>query len=405
MSVEDRWYHKGTNKPTADYGRGKRYRVRNRGARTESFPDKQKGKAEARDLKIRSDLSQGLIPFDRHAGQISFTDYSTKWLAERHFTGRGRETTAGRIKNHMVPTLGTKRMGDIQPSTVSGWLAELKAKTVKGRPLSATTRDVIWTTFRSIMKSALTDKVIGMNPTTGIKGPVRAVPAPAHPWEAATVTVIIDALPEQYQPLATVAATCGHRQSEAMAVAVEDVDFLRREILVQHQTLYRDGKRILVPPKQETVRLVPLPQITATALSECIRTGGTLDMPCECHPGQTWRVIFHENRHPVARDGLNKAWRASVSSAKQRGGMHQLRHAYASLLIDGGASPKQLQTYLGHKSITTTFDIYGHLFERSSDRARAIVDSAFGGPTPGNEPAGTPVTYSPVYPMRTPKIV
>ena len=41
---------------------------------------------------------------------------------------------------------------------------------------------------------------------------------------------------------------------------------------------------------------------------------------------------------------------------------HDLRHTCASLLIAAGAHPKLIQARLGHASITTTLDRYGHLF-------------------------------------------
>lgn len=52
-----------------------------------------------------------------------------------------------------------------------------------------------------------------------------------------------------------------------------------------------------------------------------------------------------------------------------------LRHAWASLQIDAGVSPKKLQQQIGHTSISTTLDIYGHLWqakERDIDRVEAI---------------------------------
>ncbi len=42
---------------------------------------------------------------------------------------------------------------------------------------------------------------------------------------------------------------------------------------------------------------------------------------------------------------------------------HHLRHFRASMLIASGATPKEVQTEIGHASIQTTFDIYGHMFE------------------------------------------
>ena len=40
---------------------------------------------------------------------------------------------------------------------------------------------------------------------------------------------------------------------------------------------------------------------------------------------------------------------------------HDLRHTFASLLIDQGENIKFIQSQLGHASIQTTLDRYGHL--------------------------------------------
>ena len=40
---------------------------------------------------------------------------------------------------------------------------------------------------------------------------------------------------------------------------------------------------------------------------------------------------------------------------------HDLRHTFASLLIDQGENIKFIQSQLGHASIQTTIDRYGHL--------------------------------------------
>jgi hypothetical protein len=41
---------------------------------------------------------------------------------------------------------------------------------------------------------------------------------------------------------------------------------------------------------------------------------------------------------------------------------HELRHTAASLAIASGADLKVVQQMLGHKSATTTLDLFGHLF-------------------------------------------
>ena len=60
---------------------------------------------------------------------------------------------------------------------------------------------------------------------------------------------------------------------------------------------------------------------------------------------------------------LRKAFHRCLSQAEIRHvRFHDLRHSYASLLIQKGAHPKYIQEQLGHSSIQVTMDIYGHLF-------------------------------------------
>jgi integrase len=58
---------------------------------------------------------------------------------------------------------------------------------------------------------------------------------------------------------------------------------------------------------------------------------------------------------------------------------HDLRHCYASLLIDQGESPKYIQTQIGHSSINVTFDIYGHLMKDSNQEAATRLGNAIFG--------------------------
>jgi integrase len=75
-------------------------------------------------------------------------------------------------------------------------------------------------------------------------------------------------------------------------------------------------------------------------------------------------------------------WRRSTFiSARQRAGLsprfrvHDLRHTAASLMIQAGYPPKLLQEIMGHASITTTLDLYGHLYPGEMDRYADSLDS------------------------------
>ena len=79
--------------------------------------------------------------------------------------------------------------------------------------------------------------------------------------------------------------------------------------------------------------------------------------------------------------GLVQAWRAldtegqptMVSVGKY--GLHALRHACASLWIEQGYNPKQIQTLMGHSSIKVTFDTYGHLMPGGLDEAARVTNA------------------------------
>ena len=54
---------------------------------------------------------------------------------------------------------------------------------------------------------------------------------------------------------------------------------------------------------------------------------------------------------------------------------HEARHTFASLLIDAGANPKAIQEFMGHASISITFDVYGKLMPGSRDEVRERMDA------------------------------
>jgi integrase len=57
---------------------------------------------------------------------------------------------------------------------------------------------------------------------------------------------------------ATLAAGCGLRQGEVFALAVDDVDFLRRFVQVRRQVMLVRGAYVFALPKGEKAREVPL---------------------------------------------------------------------------------------------------------------------------------------------------
>jgi integrase len=73
-----------------------------------------------------------------------------------------------------------------------------------------------------------------------------------------------------------------------------------------------------------------------------------------------------------------RVWQSAVrASAGEPCRFHDLRHSHAVMLIAKGTHPKVIQERLGHASIKTTLDVYGHLYEGLDEAAADALDEAF----------------------------
>ncbi|MGW6739748.1 tyrosine-type recombinase/integrase [Streptomyces sp. NPDC055025] len=102
-------------------------------------------------------------------------------------------------------------------------------------------------------------------------------------------------------------------------------------------------------------------------------------------------LIFHNGRgERLVYSTFYDRWRAAVALAKELGHLpewklptfHDLRHSHVAALLSDRHSLTYVQRRLGHSSIKTTSDKYGHLLKEASVGALSTLDRALGiGPT------------------------
>ena len=100
---------------------------------------------------------------------------------------------------------------------------------------------------------------------------------------------------------------------------------------------------------------------------------------------QARRTVLHGMDHVCDAVGhqlgpwqLQRAFRAArmaVEDLPEGFRFHDLRHYYASLLINSGLDVKVVQARLRHASAKTTLDTYGHLWPDSDETTRAAISS------------------------------
>jgi integrase len=193
------------------------------------------------------------------------------------------------------------------------------------------------------------------------------------------VRAIIAALDGRWRPLFLTVIFTGLRSSEMRGLRWPDVDLKRGEIHVRQRA---DRYNAMGPPKSHAgERTIPVPPMVVNALREWkLQSQNELVFPSKRGGivGHSNTVTFGFKPIQVAAGVVDKHGRAKY------GGLHSLRHFYASWCInrhvDGGLELplKLVQARLGHASIQMTADTYGHLFPRGDDGAElAEAEKAF----------------------------
>ena len=362
-----------------------RYRDPDGKSRSKSFA--RKVDAQRFLTQVEADKLKGAY-VDPNAGKVTFRAFAEGWLAAQTFDGKTREGVTSHLRAHLLPAFGGMELRAVKPSTVQGWLGGAS------RDLSASYVRLLLSTLSSILGAAVEDGLIHANPcrARSVKAPALA-PDRVIPWTVEQVDAIISAMPARYRGTALVAAGCGLRQGEAFGLRVADVDFLGQRVHVRQQVKHVTGEgTVIAPPKRGRTREVPLPDSVAVSVAEHLRA----------HPAGREELIFRNDAGgPLNRGAFNsRVWKpalvaAGIIPAPGRGGryaasrehgFHALRHHYASVLLEAGASIRALADYLGHSDPGFTLRVYTHLMPESEDRARQAVDAAFArGPSVAQE--------------------
>ena len=110
------------------------------------------------------------------------------------------------------------------------------------------------------------------------------------------------------------------------------------------------------PTKTRTRRTVTLPAILVEMIGEHLAR----------YPSESGHVFTSPGGGPVRhRNYMARHFGAAVEASGLPAGLrfHDLRHTCAAILIAQGWNPKQIQARLGHASVKTSLDRYGHLFD------------------------------------------
>jgi integrase len=302
----------------------------------------------------------GVAPPKAHEG-LSVTEWLNLYIG--HLTGVQRDTVEryrAYVKRDIGPNLGSLPLTVLSRDDIAAWINQMEAdddnaKTIKNKHgfLSAA------------MKGAVAAGHIGTNPCERVRLPR---------WDRKEMVFLTRedfakvhaVLAEHWRPLVSFLVSSGCRFGEATALRPADIDRDNHTVRIVRAWKYHSGGyEIGVPKTKRSVRTINIPPSVLDQLD---------------YSGE-WLFVSRSGG-PVRITGFNpRVWKPAVAKAEldPRPRVHDLRHTAASWLIAAGIPLPVIQRRLGHESITTTVDLYGHL-DRRSDAAAAEAISALLGP-------------------------
>jgi integrase len=269
---------------------------------------------------------------------------------------------------------------------------QVEPSTLGALPLAAVTRDdaATWirerkrspksvANYRALLSSAFAEAALSgraaSNPFAGmrIRRLDNSTAASDHVFLTADQVRAIGKRMTRDADIVNLLARTGLRWSELTALRVGDVDLDAPSLTVARAWVRSAGGSFVIgPPKTRKARRVIALDDTAAGIVKARVADRDAD---------EWLVTAPNGRDALKRATFAPGWVAAVKAAvkakeiPQRPRIHDLRHTHAAWLIAAGVPLPVIQARLGHESIQTTIDVYGHLMPETQKQVVAALNA------------------------------
>ena len=338
--------------------------------------------AEAWFTQKAEELRQGIAPPDE---RMTVEQYLKQWLESISDSVSASALHAYRnhVELHIIPALGKVRLTELRAQHIERAKAQWRSSDLKRRKgkvgkLSARTTHHIFCTLRDALNRAKRQRMIAINPCDLVDPPKVERKEMKH-LNAQDSVALLRALGDSDIGAAiTVSLGAGVRRGELLALRWGDID-LDAGVLSVQNALERDGGITrLKPPKTESSRrTIILPRFVVDRLRRH-RIEQAQRFPANVAILQTPEtLVFERNGKSWVPNTFTTAFmRALRDAGVKRVRLHDLRHSYASLLLESGVDLKTVSMALGHSSVATTANIYAHVTHSLKRDAADRLDNA-----------------------------
>lgn len=329
------------------------------------------------------EISQGTHTAD--AASVTVEKASELWLARAKQVELERSTIKSYeeiSRLHIVPFIGREKLSKLTMPAVQAYVDGLlltRSKAMAGKAVRA---------LASIIAEAQRRGLVAQNVAKGVKvvrskRDKKKIIIPSRDDLRSMLKTAEAKFPDFY-PLLLLDVFTGLRSSELRGLRRCDIDLRAGEVTICQRA---DQWGVIGSPKSEAGhRTVPIPPAVVTALRAWLLRSPPSKLGL-VFPNSEGGVRLHSNMLNREYWPLQIAAGLAVDNGKKdeegepivkaRYDFHSLRHAAASAWIKQRVDLKRLTTWLGHASVQTTLDTYGHLLrDEQADAAIAAAAQA-----------------------------
>lgn len=360
-------------------------------------------RAAGRELERLITAASGGQHLDAASRRTTLTAYAPEWVAgykaRAIADGLARSTWmehVGNVDRYILPTVkrlgwDSQRLSDYTADHVATLAASAQGTRVT--TLSPSMQASVIKTLRLLFATAVSEGLIPQSPAAKSLKPWGAQPLEGYVPSAAEVQAVADRM-AAYQParrgggvgptqerlgaMVTFLAFTGLRVAEALALQVADVDLGDSEVRVTKQATVAGGRRaekdrLKTRAGSRSLPLLPQAEPAAEHLIAYARRVGSGYLFAGSKRGDT-------PPKSIGYGVLRRHFAAAVLAAYKEGEaasadwtLHDLRHFFATTMLESGQPPHLVARWMGHSSPAVTLAVYDSRVQRNrTHEAREI---------------------------------
>lgn len=334
---------------------------------------KQKKKRGFQRKKDADDWERDFLEHMAPSPSMTFSALADLYLEDvktnnKAVTYRTRES---RLRVWIRPYFDDKPINEITPALVRKWENTLKsAQGSTGKPLSLDYMNNLVITLSSVFQYATRFHGLQQNPVRIAGNTVGKKTRSLRFWTKDQFNKFINTFDpaDPFRCLFDFMYYTGVRIGELQALTAGDIDLDSGSVTVNKTYHMIHGEGTVTAPKTEKGnRTVTIPPFLCDEIRKYEQRIYGIR--------KTDRVFFQP---ATTIDRIFKAHTAAAGLPAIR--IHDIRHSHASLLIDLGFSALLVSERLGHENVSTTLNIYAHLFPSKqsevADRLQKLFENS-----------------------------